>query len=101
MKHLNEGSLLILKDLNPENFDEVRFSSVVELNVMDITPFKLAVKGITKGMKQSKRSQLEGAVAVANKYEKLITRENFNKVIDYLRKSEIDNKENTELRNLL
>ena len=98
---VNEGSALILRDLNPMSFEEVRYSTAVELNTMDLIPFKLAIVGVSKGLKSSKRSQLEGAVSAANKINRLITRTDFNEVIGFLRKTDFDHTNNTDLRDLL
>ena len=56
IKYLNEGSLLVLKDLRPESFEELRYSTVVELLATELLHFKLTVKGISSGMRQAKRS---------------------------------------------
>ena len=90
IKYLNEGSLLILKDLKPESFEELRYSTVVELTATDILHFKLSVKGITSGIRQAKRSQLEAAITEANKLDRQITRANFNEVINFVRKTDLN-----------
>ena len=49
-------------------------------------------------MRQAKRSQLEAAVTEANKLDRQITKANFNEVINLVRKTDFDQKENEQLK---
>ena len=70
LQHLKSGSIKILGSLDPGDFENIRYSTVVELGSDgDIIPFKYMVKGITKGMTIPKRTLLQTAVKITQKHE--------------------------------
>ena len=68
LEHLSRGSIDILKDLNPEHFDHVRYSTVVRFkNEKEMNQFMLNISAIIKLAGRPKRTILENAVFESNK----------------------------------
>ena len=63
LEHLNRGSLEILKDLDPKDFEHVRYSTVVSINNQkERNTFNLNIISITQHADRSKRNILEKAI---------------------------------------
>jgi hypothetical protein len=63
LDHLNRGSLDILRDLNPKEFEHVRYSTVVSVNKLkERKTFDLNIAAIVKYAGRPKRNILESAV---------------------------------------
>ena len=97
-EYLNQGSMLLLSDLRPDGHDEVRFSTAVALTAMDLKGFRQTVKGITCGLSKAKRELLADGVKSANELGRLLCRDGFNTVVSNIRKMELNESLQTELR---
>lgn len=83
LEHLNKGSIDILKDLNPNQFDLVRFSTVVMLNNQkEVNQFNLNISLIVRNAGRPKRTILENAVIKSNQDDVKITLQQFRSIVE-------------------
>ena len=95
LEHLQRGSLDILKDLKPKDFERVRYSTVVSIgNQREHNTFDLNIMAITKHMDRSKRNILEKAVLASHDTGAVVSLMEFRKIVTMAMNTDIAGKEN-------
>ena len=90
LENLSRGSIEILKDLKPTDFEHVRYSTVVSItNPKERKTFDLNVMAITKHMDWSKRNILEKAVIASHETGTIVSLKEFREIVTMDMKIEI------------
>ena len=95
LENLKSGSLDILKDLNPKDFERVRYSTVVSISgPKEHNTFDLNIMAITKHMDRSKRNILEKAVLAYHDTGTVVSLRDFRDIVKMAMNTDIAGKEN-------
>ena len=95
LDHLRHGSLEILEDLNPKDFERVRYSTVVSFSgPKERENFDKNIKAITKFMERSKRNILEKAVLESQNTGTSVSLRDFRDIVTMAMNTDIAGKEN-------
>ena len=82
LEYLQRGSLEILKNLNPKDFEHVRYSTVVSLaNPKEQKTFDLNMMAITERMDRKKRNILERAVLASHETSSIVSLKVFREIV--------------------
>ena len=95
LEHLRRGSLDILKDLKPKDFERVRYSTVVSIaNQKEHNTFNLNIMALTQHMDRSKRNILEKAVLASHITGAAVSLKDFRDIVSMAMNTDIAGKEN-------
>ena len=94
LEHLQSSSIDILEDLDPKEFEHVRYSTVVSFAKKgERNTFNLNILAITEHMDRYKRNILEKAVLASHTTGHAVSLKDFRDIVDMTMKTDIAGKE--------
>ena len=90
LEHLNPGSLEILKDLDPNDFDHIRYSTVVAINDgRERGTFNRIMRVVKENLGPGKKNILEKGAIESVKCSRILSLREFSKVVEIAVTSDI------------
>ena len=100
LEHFNQGSIIILKDLKPDDFELVRYSTVVQvMTSQEMNTLKSAINIIRLRAGHKKLSILESAVLKSQEVGQVLQLVEFKKIRDIVVKNDISSIKNGSTTN--